>query len=206
MKHELPALPYPLDGLEPVIGRDTLALHHGKHHKTYVDKLNEALAKHPELQDQTVEQLLSGLSTLPADVRTAVRNHGGGHHNHSLFWATMRPGGAAPTGAIAARLESTFGGLAAFKEKFEKDAAALFGSGWTFLVWNPAQKAIEIVSLSNQDSPLSAGRTPLMLCDLWEHAYYLQYRNLRPDWIKAWWGVLDWNAVAANLEAAQAAR
>jgi superoxide dismutase, Fe-Mn family len=203
MTYQLPPLPYPLDALEPAISKETLGFHHGKHHKTYVDKLNEALSKHPELQDQPIEQLLRNLATVPADIRQAVRNHGGGHHNHSLFWATMCPGGAAPAGDIARRLDATFGGLAAFKEKFEKDAAGLFGSGWTFLVHNPQQDTIEIVSLQNQDSPLSAGRTPLMLCDLWEHAYYLQFKNLRPDWVKAWWGVLDWNAVAKNLEAAR---
>ncbi len=203
MTHQLPPLRYPLEGLEPVISRETLALHHGKHHKTYVDKLNEALAKHPELQDKSVEDLLRGLNTVPADVRQAVRNHGGGHHNHSLFWDTICPGGAAPSGEIARRLDATFGGLAAFKEKFEKDAAGLFGSGWTFLVHNTQQDTLEIVSLQNQDSPLSAGRTPLMLCDLWEHAYYLQYKNLRPDWVKAWWGVLDWNSVGTRLDAAR---
>jgi superoxide dismutase, Fe-Mn family len=203
MKHELPALPYELDALEPVISAEALGLHHGKHHQTYVDKLNEALTKAPQYADWTVERLLVELDSIDPSVRTAIRNHGGGHHNHSLFWRTLAPGGSPLSGAIRTEIDKSFGDFASFQTQFEKDAAGQFGSGWTFLNWNSAQSTLEIQSLPNQDSPLSRGRTPLMLCDLWEHAYYLQFRNRRPDWIKAWWGIVDWSAVGNNLTAAR---
>jgi Fe-Mn family superoxide dismutase len=203
MKHELPALPYALDALQPVISAEALGLHHGKHHKTYVDKLNEALATSSQYADWTLERLLAEIDNIDASVRTPIRNHGGGHHNHSLFWRTLCPGGAPLAGEVRSAIEAAFGSVEAFKVQFEKDAAALFGSGWTFLVWNPSRNAVEILSLPNQDSPLSRGRTPLMLCDLWEHAYYLNFRNRRPDWIKAWWDIVDWSAVDANLAAAR---
>jgi Fe-Mn family superoxide dismutase len=203
MKHELPPLPYALDALQPAISAEALAIHHGKHHKTYVDRLNDALSKVPQYQDWTVEHLLTDLDQIDPSVRTAIRNHGGGHHNHSLFWRTMCPGGSPLAGGIKSEIEKAFGDFASFQAQFEKDAAGLFGSGWTFLVWNPAHGKVEIQSLPNQDSPLSRGTTPLMLCDLWEHAYYLVFRNLRPDWVKAWWGILDWRAVDANLSAAK---
>lgn len=203
MKHELPPLPYALDALQPAISAETLTIHHGKHHKTYVDRLNEALSKAPQYADWSIEKLLKELDSIDPSVRTAIRNHGGGHHNHWLFWRTLGPGGGAPTGEIAKEIDKAFGSFDAFKAAFEKDAAGLFGSGWTFLVWNPAKSAVEITSLPNQDSPLSRGQVPLMLCDLWEHAYYLTFRNLRPDWVKAWWNIVDWNAVNRELAAAR---
>ena len=203
MKHELPPLPYSLDALDPVISGEALELHHGKHHKTYVDKLNEALTKAPQYADWSVERLLSDLDSIDPSIRTAIRNHGGGHHNHSLFWRILCPGGAPLAGDLAKEIDKSFGDFATFKTQFEKDATGLFGSGWTFLVWNAAHSAVEIESLPNQDSPLSRGNVPLMLCDLWEHAYYLQFRNRRPDWIKAWWGIVDWDAVGANLASAR---
>jgi Fe-Mn family superoxide dismutase len=203
MKHELPPLPYALDALQPVISGEALEFHHGKHHKTYVDKLNEALTKAPQYADWTVERLLTDLESIDPSVRTAIRNHGGGHHNHSLFWRTLRPGGAELGGTLRKEIDKAYGDFDAFKVQFEKDAAGLFGSGWTFLVWDPAHSAVEILSLPNQDSPLSRGKVPLMLCDLWEHAYYLQFRNRRPDWVKGWWGIVDWEAVDANLAAAK---
>lgn len=203
MKHELPPLPYGLDALQPVISGEALEFHHGKHHKTYVDKLNEALAKAPQYAEWTVERLLTDLESIDPSVRTAIRNHGGGHHNHSLFWRTLRPGGAELGGTLRKEIDKAFGDFEAFKVQFEKDAAGLFGSGWTFLVWDSSRSAVEILSLPNQDSPLSRGKVPLMLCDLWEHAYYLQFRNRRPDWVKGWWGIVDWEAVDANLAAAR---
>ena len=203
MKHELPPLPYALDGLAPVISAEALAIHHGKHHKTYVDKLNDALSKVPQYQDWTIERLLTQLDSVDPSVRTAIRNHGGGHHNHSLFWRTMCPGGSPLGGNLRKEIDSAFGDFESFKTQFEKDALGLFGSGWTFLVWNPVHGKVEIQSLPNQDSPLSTGNTPLMLCDLWEHAYYLVFRNLRADWVKAWWGIVDWRTVEANLSAAR---
>jgi Fe-Mn family superoxide dismutase len=202
MKHELPALPYALDGLEPVTDAETLALHHGKHHKAYVDKLNTALESWPQYQQYPVEELLRRLDELDPAVRTAVRDQGGGHANHSLFWRCMVPRGRAPAGEIARLIATTFGDLDDFKAAFEKEGVGLFGSGWTFLVWNRNTAKLEIRALPNQDSPLSSGATPLLLCDLWEHAYYLRYRNLRPEWIKAWWKVVDWDAVNANFDAA----
>lgn len=202
MKHELPKLPYGPDGLEPVTDAQTLALHHGKHHKAYVDKLNAALEPWPQYRQYSVEQLLRLLEQLDPQVRTAIRNHGGGHANHSLFWRVMTPGGRAVGGAVAKQIRSVFGSVEKFQEAFEKQGVELFGSGWTFLVWNRRSEALEIQSLPNQDSPLSQGNAPLLLCDLWEHAYYLRYHNLRPDWIKAWWKVVDWDAVNQNFEAA----
>jgi Fe-Mn family superoxide dismutase len=206
MTHELPVLPYALDALQPAISAETLALHHGKHHRTYVDKLNEALAKTPQFADWSVERLLTELDGIDASIRAAVRNHGGGHHNHWLFWRTLGPGGAPPAGEIGKAIDRAFGGFDAFRAAFEKDAAGLFGSGWTFLAWNPQREAVEILSLPNQDSPLTRGLVPLMLCDLWEHAYYLSFRNRRPDWIKAWWTIVDWRAVERELAAAHQTR
>lgn len=204
MKHELPPLPYALDALQPAISAETLAIHHGKHHKTYVDRLNDAIAKAPQYADWPIEKLLKELDSVDASIRTAVRNHGGGHHNHWLFWRTLGPGGAPPSGAIGQEIDKAFGSFDSFKAAFEKDAAGLFGSGWTFLVWNPSKSGVEIQSLPNQDSPLSRGAVPLMLCDLWEHAYYLTFRNLRPDWVKAWWSIVDWKAVDRELANARA--
>lgn len=203
MTFSLPPLPYATDALAPHISAQTLELHHGKHHKTYVDRLNDALSKAPQYQDWTIEKLLTDLDSIDPSVRGAIRNHGGGHHNHSLFWSTMCPGGSAPAGAILEEINKAYGDFETFKTQFEKDALALFGSGWTFLVWNPAQQKVEIQNLPNQDSPLSVGQVPLLLCDLWEHAYYLVFRNLRADWVKGWWGVVDWRAVDKNLAAAR---
>lgn len=202
MKHELPALAYALDALEPVTDGETLALHHGKHHKAYVDKLNAALEPFPQYQNYSVEELLTKLNELDPKLRTAIRNQGGGHANHSLFWRCMAPQGRALGGEVERQIRRAFGDFDKFRDRFEKDAVGLFGSGWTFLIWDVEQQSVAIASLPNQDSPLSAGNVPLLLCDLWEHAYYLRYRNLRPDWVKAWWKVVDWDAVNKNLEAA----
>jgi Fe-Mn family superoxide dismutase len=202
LKHELPTLAYALDALEPVTDAETLALHHGKHHKAYVDNLNAALEPFPQYQQCSVEELLRKLDELDPKLRTAVRNQGGGHANHALFWRCMAPKGRALGGEVERQIKRAFGDFDKFKESFEKDAVGFFGSGWTFLVWDTAQQSVAITSLPNQDSPLSAGNIPLLLCDLWEHAYYLRYRNLRPDWVKSWWQVVDWDAVNGNLEAA----
>lgn len=203
MKHELPTLPYAYDALQPAISGEALEFHHGKHHKTYVDKLNEALSKAPQYADWTVEKLLTDLNSIDPSVRTAVRNHGGGHHNHSLFWATMCPGGSPMSSALKQEIDKAFGDFETFKTQFEKEAVAFFGSGWTFLVWDGVHGKLAIESLPNQDSPLTEGRTPLLLCDLWEHAYYLVFRNRRPDWVKSWWGVVDWVSVGKKLDAAR---
>ncbi|MEO7774440.1 MAG: superoxide dismutase [Steroidobacteraceae bacterium] len=202
MKHELPKLPYALDALEPVTDAQTMALHHGKHHKAYVEKLNMALEPYPQYQQYSVEDLLTKLDQIDPKVRTSIRNQGGGHANHALFWRVMTPGGKPLGGDVERLIKHGFGDQAKFQEQFEKDGVGFFGSGWTFLMWNSAAQALEIKSLPNQDSPLSNGNVPLLLCDLWEHAYYLRYHNLRADWIKAWWKVVDWDAVNKNLEAA----
>jgi Fe-Mn family superoxide dismutase len=196
MKHpfELPALPYDASALEPHIDALTMETHHGKHHATYVAKLNEAVSKHPEIFDVSLESMLADLSTVPEDIRTAVRNHGGGHLNHSLFWTMMGPNkGGDPQGDLAQSISSTWGDLAAFRGEFETKATTLFGSGWVWLVKDSAG-ALKIIQTSNQDSPISVGLTPILAVDVWEHAYYLKYRQARVDYVKAWWNVVDWNA------------
>lgn len=201
MSHELPNLPYAYDALEPIIDARTMEIHHSKHHQGYVNKLNDALEAHPGLQDKPVEELLKHLSAVPEEIRTAVRNNGGGHANHTLFWTVMTPGGGEPTGELAAAIDSTFGGLDELKEQFSAAGAGRFGSGWAWLVVDGGG-GLAVISTPNQDSPLSDGQTPILGLDVWEHAYYLKYQNLRPDYIKAWWGVVNWEQVAANFAAA----
>ena len=202
MAHELPDLPYGYDALEPHIDARTMEIHHSKHHATYVNKLKAALESHRDLQKKSVEDLISDLDGLPDAIRTAVRNHGGGHANHSLFWQVMSgSGGREPTGELAAALKTGFGDLATFKQQFSDAAAARFGSGWAWLVLANGKLAVE--STANQDSPLMGGRTPLLGLDVWEHAYYLKYQNRRPDYVQAWWNVVNWEEVAKRFAAAK---
>ncbi|MFQ5702446.1 MAG: superoxide dismutase [Gemmatimonadales bacterium] len=201
MAHELPPLPYGYDALEPHIDARTMEIHHGKHHQGYVTKLNGALEKHADLQDKRVEDLLRAIDTVPEDIKGAVRNNGGGHANHSLFWQVMAPGGGGePGGGLADAISSAFGDFAAFKTAFSNAAATRFGSGWAWLVVDGGGLAVE--STPNQDSPLMAGKTPILGLDVWEHAYYLNYQNRRPDYIAAWWNVVNWAEVAQRFEAA----
>lgn len=202
MNYELPKLPYAYDALEPVIDARTMELHHSKHHATYVAKLNEALLKEPSWQGKPVEELLLNLDTLPPNIRMAVRNHGGGHHNHSLFWTMMRPPreNNAPEGALAETITKTFGSFDAFKEEFTKNALSLFGSGWVWLV-KDAVGELKIIANANQDSPLIQKLVPVLGLDVWEHAYYLNYQNRRADYVAAWWNVINWEECDALLSA-----
>lgn len=191
----LPPLPYSYDALEPHIDARTMEIHYTKHHQTYVDNLNAAIAKHPELKDKTIEQLLKDLTNLPADIRTTVRNNGGGHYNHSLFWKWLSPqGGGEPKGKIAQEINKAFGSFALFKEEFNAAAKTRFGSGWAWLVVDKDGE-LAVTSSANQDTPLSDGLTPILGLDVWEHAYYLKYQNRRPDYINAWWNVTNWDEV-----------
>lgn len=202
-KHELPALPYAKDALEPHIDALTMEIHHGKHHQGYVNKLNAALEGHEALASKSVQELLGGIESVPESIQSAVRNNGGGHANHSLFWAHLSPsGGGSPEGELGAAIDKTFGGFDAFKEKFSQSAATRFGSGWGWLVVNKGGE-LEVMSTPNQDSPLMAGHTPILGLDVWEHAYYLNYQNRRPDYIEAFWNVVDWGKVAENFAAAK---
>ena len=195
---ELPALPYAYNALEPHIDEQTMRIHHDKHHGTYVTNLNAAIEKHPELASKSVEDLLRGINTVPEDIRTAVRNNGGGHANHTMFWEIMGPGaGGAPTGALGDAITSTFGGFDAFKDQVNKAALARFGSGWAWLVDSGGKLSIE--STANQDSPLMEGKKAILGIDVWEHAYYLKYQNRRADYCGAWWNVVNWNAVAKRF-------
>ncbi len=194
----LPALPYAYDALEPNLDEETMRIHHDKHHQAYLDKFNAALEKHPELFDMTVEEILKNLKTIPEDIQTAVRNNGGGFYHHSLFWEMMSPDGGTPSDDLTAALASTFGGLEEFKEKFTQEAALHFASGWTWLVQDSENK-LSIISTDNQDSPVTKGLLPLLGLDTWEHAYYLKYQNRRPEYIKAWWDVVNWNYVNKKL-------
>jgi len=203
-KHALPPLPYDYAALEPHIDRQTMEIHYTKHHQAYVNNLNAALDKHPELHQQTLDELLRGITGVPDDIRAAVRNNAGGHHNHSLFWTIMAPagsaGGGAPSGALADALRKTFGDFAKFKEQLSNAAATRFGSGWAWLAL--AGGTLEILSTANQDSPLIEGKIPLLGLDVWEHAYYLRYQNRRPEYIAAWWNVVNWAEVAKRYQAA----
>ncbi|HSM50500.1 MAG TPA: superoxide dismutase [Thermoanaerobaculia bacterium] len=195
--HELPKLPYAYDALEPHIDARTMEIHHTKHHQAYIDNLNKAIAPHPELQAKGIEELLRGISSVPEGIRTAVRNHGGGHANHALFWEIMGPGGrGAPTGELAAAIDGALGGFTALQEKLSAAAMGQFGSGWAWLV--VADGKLEILARPNQDSPLMDGKTPILGVDVWEHAYYLSYQNRRADYLKAWWNTVRWEAVAAR--------
>ena len=198
MAHTLPPLPYPFDALEPHIDKQTMEIHHGKHHNAYVTNLNAALDKHPELHSKSVEDLIRGINTVPEDIRTAVRNNGGGHANHSMFWQIMAPNaGGQPTGAIADALKSSFGSFDAFKEQFAKAAAGRFGSGWAWVIDQGGKLAIE--SSANQDSPVMEGKKVVFGVDVWEHAYYLKYQNRRPYYIDAWWNTLNWTEINKRL-------
>ncbi|MCY7753194.1 superoxide dismutase SodA [Bacillus haynesii] len=195
MAYKLPELPYAYDALEPHIDKETMNIHHTKHHNTYVTKLNDAVAGKQDLETKSVEELVANLDAVPENIRTAVRNNGGGHANHSLFWKLLSPnGGGAPTGELAEAINSKFGSFDQFKEDFAAAAAGRFGSGWAWLVVNNGE--LEITSTPNQDSPLSEGKTPILGLDVWEHAYYLNYQNRRPDYIKAFWNVVNWDEVA----------
>jgi len=198
MAHSLPPLPYPHDALEPHIDKQTMEIHHGKHHAAYVNNLNAALEKHPDLQSKSVEDLIRGLSTVPEAIRTAVRNNGGGHANHTMFWQIMGPNaGGAPTGAIADAINGSFGGFDKFKEELKKAGVGRFGSGWAWVVETGGKLAIE--STANQDSPLMEGKKAIFGVDVWEHAYYLKYQNRRPDYIDAWWNVVNWAEINKRL-------
>lgn len=197
----LPDLPYAYDALEPYIDEETMHLHHDKHHNTYVNNVNAALAKHPEIGED-LEQLLSDVATIPADIRQAVINNGGGHLNHALFWELMTPEKTEPSAALVADLEATFGSFDDFKAAFTTAAASRFGSGWAWLVVNNDGK-LEVTSTANQDTPISEGETPILGIDVWEHAYYVKYRNVRPDYIKAFFSVINWNKVNELYAAAK---
>ncbi len=198
MAHTLPALPYPTDALEPHIDKMTMEIHHGKHHQAYVTNLNAALDKHPELQNKSIEDLLKGINTVPEDIRTAVRNNGGGHANHSMFWQVMGPNaGGAPTGAIADAITGSFGGFDKFKEELKKAGVGRFGSGWAWVIDQGGKLVIE--SSANQDSPLMEGKKIVFGVDVWEHAYYLKYQNRRPDYLDAWWNVVNWAEINKRL-------
>lgn len=195
--YTLPSLPYDFSALEPHIDAETMQLHHGKHHQTYVDKLNAAIEGHDDLASKPVEQLLREFASVPESIKTAVRNHGGGHANHSLFWTIL----SATPGEISPELAEAIGDLETFKNNFTEKAAGVFGSGWAWLVANP-DKTVEIMTTPNQDSPLMEGRTPIMGVDVWEHAYYLKYQNRRPEYLAAFWNVLDWAEVSRRYQEA----
>jgi superoxide dismutase, Fe-Mn family len=199
MTFELPKLPYAADALEPYIDAQTMTLHHGKHHQTYVTNLNGAIEKHPELADKSLEDLLMDLNAVPEDIRMVVRNHGGGTWNHSMFWEIMGPNaGGTPSGELAQAVDSAFGSFDSFKADFEKAANGRFGSGWAWLV--KKDNGLAIVSTANQDNPLSDGATPILGIDVWEHAYYLKYQNRRAEYVTNWWNVVNWDAVAARFK------
>jgi Fe-Mn family superoxide dismutase len=201
--HTLPELPYAYNALEPYIDEQTMQIHHGKHHNAYVTNLNKALEGHDALAAKSIEDLLRGIHDVPEDIRTAVRNNGGGHANHTLFWNIMAPNaGGAPTGALADAIHAAFGSFDEFKTKFASAAATRFGSGWAWLNVT-ADGSLEITSSANQDSPLMDGKTPILGLDVWEHAYYLKYQNRRPDYINAFWNVVNWDAVSKNYAAAK---
>ena len=198
MAHELAPLPYAFDALEPHIDAQTMQIHHGKHHAAYVNNLNAALEKHPQLAGKSAEDLIKDLNAVPEDIRTAVRNNGGGHVNHTMFWQIMGPGaGGAPTGKLGDAINSAFGSFDAFKDMMQKAGATRFGSGWAWLVEANGKLAVE--STANQDNPMMDGKRAIMGIDVWEHAYYLKYQNRRPDYLAAWWNVVNWAAVAKRL-------
>lgn len=202
MAYELAPLPYDYSALEPHIDTETMKLHHDKHHQAYVTNLNAAIEKHPDLGKHTPEDLLRNLSSIPEDIRTAVRNHGGGHVNHTMFWAIMKPnGGGEPTGAIGEQIKKDFGSFEDFKKQFNEAAGKQFGSGWGWLVYQDGK--LKIVTTPNQDNPLSNGLYPILGNDVWEHAYYLRYQNRRPEYLAAWWNTVNWDEVNKRFEQAR---
>jgi Fe-Mn family superoxide dismutase len=201
MSHSLPSLPYAFDALEPYIDAQTMEIHHGKHHNAYVTKLNGALEQHPDLEGKDLEDLLKNLNSVPENIRTAVRNNGGGHYNHTIFWNIMGANtGGEPGGDLGAAIGNTFGSFSSFKEKFSAAAANRFGSGWAWLVLD-ATGNLAVTSTPNQDNPISDGHKSILGLDVWEHAYYLKYQNRRPDYIESWWNVVNWDAVAERYTA-----
>jgi superoxide dismutase, Fe-Mn family len=199
MAFELSPLPYPSNALEPYIDTTTMEIHHGKHHAAYVNNLNTAVEKYPELAGKSVEELVNNLTALPEDIRTAVRNNGGGHFNHSLFWQTMGPnGGGEPRGALAKAINATFGSFTSFKEIFEKAGMTRFGSGWAWL--GLKNNALTVLSMPNQDAPMMEGLTPIIGVDVWEHAYYLKYQNRRAEYLANWWNTINWEAVSSRFD------
>jgi len=199
MAFELPKLPYAVDALEPYIDAQTMTIHHDKHHQAYVTNLNGAIDKHPKLASKSIEDLLLDLNSVPEDIRTVIRNHGGGTWNHSMFWEIMAPkAGGAPSGELAKAIDAAFGSFDAFKAEFEKAANGRFGSGWAWLV--KKGNGVAIVSTANQDNPMSEGMTPVMGIDVWEHAYYLKYQNRRAEYVTNWWNVVNWDAVAERYK------
>ena len=204
MAYEVPPLPYDYAALEPYIDAETMKLHHDKHHQAYVTNANGALEKHPELASKSADDLLRDLNAIPEDVRTVLRNNAGGHSNHSMFWSIMGPAGqngSAPTGALADQIKADFGDFETFKKTFNETTAKQFGSGWGWLVWQGGK--LKIITTPNQDSPLSQGLYPILGNDVWEHAYYLKYQNRRPEYLAAWWNVVNWNEVAKRFETAK---
>ncbi|MBV9878033.1 MAG: superoxide dismutase [Verrucomicrobia bacterium] len=203
MAYELPPLPYPFNALEPHIDAKTMEIHHDKHHQAYITNANNALKDHPDLAAKPVDELIANLNQVPESIRTVVRNNAGGHSNHSFFWQIMAPNaGGAPKGKLAEAITATFGSVDAFKEKFQAAGASRFGSGWAWLVVNKDGK-LEITSTPNQDSPIMEGLKPVIGIDVWEHSYYLLYQNKRPDYLKAWWNVVNWDQAEKNFSAAK---
>jgi Fe-Mn family superoxide dismutase len=199
----LPALPYAFDALEPHIDAKTMEIHHDKHHAAYVNNLNDALKDHADLQAKSIEELLKGLGQVPEAIRTKVRNNGGGHYNHTLFWDLMQPGGAkAPTGELLEAINGSFGSVAEMAKQVNTSGATRFGSGWAWVVLDD-KKNLAILSTANQDSPITDGLSPILTIDVWEHAYYLKYQNRRPDYLTAWWNVVNWDEVAKRFAAAK---
>lgn len=202
MAYTLPELPYAYDALAPHIDEETMRIHHDKHHAAYVNKVNAALENHPELAQLSINELMQRLDSVPEDIKTAVQNNGGGHANHSLFWEILSPnGGGKPSGELSAAIDETFGSFDEFKEKFSATGAGRFGSGWAWLVVTDGK--LEVIDTLNQDSPLSLGKTPILGLDVWEHAYYLNYQNKRPEYISAFWNVVNWDEVAKRYKAAK---
>jgi Fe-Mn family superoxide dismutase len=202
MAYEVPPLPYDYAALEPYIDAETMKLHHDKHHQAYVTNANGALEKHPELAGKSVDDLLRDLNAIPEDVRTVLRNNAGGHSNHSMFWQIMGPAsGGAPSGPLADQIKADFGDFEAFKKHFNETTAKQFGSGWGWLVWQGGK--LKVITTPNQDSPLSQGLYPILGNDVWEHAYYLKYQNRRPEYLAAWWNVVNWNEVAKRFDTAK---
>jgi Fe-Mn family superoxide dismutase len=196
----LSPLPYSHDALEPTIDTQTMQIHHGRHHQAYVTNLNAALKDHPDLQNKSIEDLLKGINSVPEAIRTAVRNNGGGHANHTLFWEIMKPGGSKqPTGALAEAINSTFGSFDNLKAQINDAGVKRFGSGWSWLIADAGGK-LQVISTANQDSPLMEGLTPILGVDVWEHAYYLKYQNRRPDYLAAWWNVANWDEIGKRFK------